>query len=67
MKEELWELFVNFNWSKALVAMSTCFAIIVFIVGIVLAIATENAWWLLLWIVSVIFLGIVAGLSEVGF
>lgn len=67
MKEELWELFVDFNWGKALLAMLTCVAIALFIVGTTFAIETANAWWLLLWIVSAICISIIAGLRKADF
>ena len=67
MKKKLRKLFVDFNWGKALLAMSTCVAFALFIVGIIFALVTSNAWWLLLWIVSVICTGIIAGIREADF
>lgn len=67
MKEKIKEAFQYFNWLKALFAVCTCVALAVFSIGLVFALATMCAWWLLLWIIPVIYLGILAGLSEVDF
>lgn len=67
MKEKIKEAFQCFNWLKALFAVCTCVALAVFSIGLVFAFETKSAWWLLLWIIPVIYLGILAGLSEVDF
>lgn len=67
MKEKIKEAFEYFNWLKALFSVCTCVALAVFSIGLVFALATMCAWWLLLWIVPVIYFCILAGLSEVDF
>lgn len=67
MKEKIKEAFECFNWLKALFFVCSFVAVAVFFVGLAFALATMSAWWLLLWIVPVIYLGILAGLSEVDF
>lgn len=61
MKEKIREAIKYFNWLKALFAVCTCVALSAFIIGLALSLSTMNAWWLLLWIAPVIYLGILAG------
>lgn len=67
MKEKIKEAFEYFNWLKALFVVCSFVAMAAFSVGLVLALGTMCAWWLLLWIVPIVYLAILEGLSEVDF
>ena len=62
MKNELKEMMKYFDWEKMVIALIVSVAVAVFLVAIFLAESTGNLWYLMLWLVTAVCGGIVAGI-----
>ena len=64
VKKTFFEMMENCDWRCVIAGICIAIAAIAFVVGTVLAIAEENAAWLLLWLVSGVLFGFLMGVDS---
>lgn len=64
MKEDLKDMMKHFNWERFIVGIVAAVAVAAILLAIIMPLATNNGWYVLLLIVPVLCTGFILGVNE---